>query len=368
MDISANDLIRDKMEEETLKLQYAKERRRKYIFILVCLILAILCSLWSIVVGTQEISFSDAYRLIIDHLNGRVFDISTDDGFNDHIIWEYRIPRTFTAIFAGAILALAGAVMQSVMKNPLADPYTTGVSSGAVFGVALTTTLGATMGIYLGRWGSIANSILFAMIPVAVIVVMSPFFRKSPSTLILSGVAISYLFSSLTSLLLVTTNAENLAGVYHWEIGHMAELGWDPVWVLLVVLIFGAAVLWPLANKLNLMSLDDKDAKALGLDGRRLRIACLVLLALMAACVIAFTGIIGFVGLVIPHIVRLILGSDNKFILPAAMAFGAFFLLFCDIISRSLDLGATIPIGVVTSFIGAPIFMLLIIMQKKAVW
>ncbi len=357
------------MEAEELRAEYAKQRTRKYIFILICVVLAVFCAFVSLGVGTRQLSFDQIWRLIELHLGGHQFEPKTQDWFDDNIIWQYRIPRTLLAVLAGATLAIAGTVMQSIMKNPLADPYTTGVSSGAVFGVAVATVLGFKTGSGgIGSFGTILNSIIFAMIPVIVIIVMSPYFRKSPSTLILSGVATSYLFSSLTSLLLVSTNEETLAEVYHWEVGKLSELGWEPVWVVLVVLIIGAGILWPMANKLNLMSLDDKDAKALGLDGKRLRIVCLTVLSFMAACVIAFTGIIGFVGLVIPHIVRIVLGSDNKFIIPAAMAFGAFFLLFCDIIARSVDVGASIPIGVVTSLIGAPIFMYLIVKQKKGVW
>jgi len=357
------------MDSEKLRSDYAKERTRKILFILACVAMAVVCAFVSVSVGTRNLDLDTIIRLIREHLNGTVFEPGTIDWFDDNIIWQYRLPRTFLALIAGAILAISGSVMQSVMKNPLADPYTTGISSGALFGVAVSVVLGFGAGnASVHSFGTMVNAILFSMIPVVVIIIMSPLFRKSPSTLILAGVATSYLFSSLTAILLVTTNAENLEQIYHWEVGNLAELGWTPVWVLLGVLIVGAGILWPMANKLNLMSLDDKDAKALGLDGSKLRIVCLVLLSLMVSCIICFTGIIGFVGLVIPHIVRLVLGSDNRFILPAAMAFGSFFLLFCDTLARAIDVGATIPIGVVTSLIGAPIFMLLIIRQKKGIW
>lgn len=354
------------MESEDLRIQYNRERRRKYLFIAVCVVLAVFITFISLAVGTRNLTIGDVVDIIVNHITG---NISPELEYDDRIIWEYRIPRALLAIIAGCILAISGTVMQSVMKNPLADPYTTGVSSGAVFGIAIAAVLGFRIADGLvGEYATVLNAVVFAMIPVVIMIIMSPFFRKSPSTLILAGVATSYLFSSLTALLLVSTSSENLAHVYHWEVGNLAELGWAPVYVLSVVLVIGAGILWPMANKLNLMSLDDKDAKALGLDGKNLRIVCLTVLSFMSACVIAFTGIIGFVGLVIPHIVRLVLGSDNKFIIPAAMAFGAFFLLLCDSIARWMDVGATIPIGVVTSFIGAPIFLYLIIRQKKGVW
>ena len=355
------------MDSEELLKEYSKGRRKKYAFIIICVILAVIVAWFSLVVGTRNLSMDDVVRIFINHINGNVLP---EDEFDDRIIWEYRVPRALLAIIAGCILALSGTVMQSVMKNPLADPYTTGVSSGAVFGMAVAAVLGFKIGsrTTFDDIGILLNAVLYAMVPVLMIILMSPYFRKSPSTLILAGVATSYLFSSLTAILMVTTSAETLAMVYHWEIGNLAELGWMPVYILSVLLLIGAGILWPMANKLNLMSLDDKDAKALGLDGKNLRILCLVVLSFITASVVAFTGIIGFVGLVIPHIVRLVLGSDNKFIIPAAMAFGAFFLLACDCISRMVDLSASIPIGVVTSFIGAPIFLFLIIKQKKSVW
>jgi iron complex transport system permease protein len=209
---------------------------------------------------------------------------------------------------------------------------------------------------------------LFSMIPITVIVIMAPFFRKSPASLILSGVAVSYLFNSLTSLLMVSTDSANLSLVYHWQVGTLSRTSWEMLPLSTAMTLIGLAILLPLAGKLNIMALDDKDAKSLGLDIEKLRILCLVVLALMTSVIISYVGIIGFVGLVIPHIVRIVLGADNKYLLPAAGAFGAVFLLGCDIISRAMDVGATIPVGVITSFIGAPIFLYLIIRQKKNIW
>ncbi len=132
--------------------------------------------------------------------------------------------------------------------------------------------------------------------------------------------------------------------------------------------LIGLVILLPLASKLNIMALDDKDAKSLGVDVERLRVLCLVVLGGMTAVVVSYVGIIGFVGLVIPHIIRILMGSDNKYLIPASAVFGAFFLLGCDIISRAIDIGATIPVGVITSAIGAPIFLYLIIRQKRSIW
>ena len=156
--------------------------------------------------------------------------------------------------------------------------------------------------------------------------------------------------------------------VYTWQIGTFSDLTWKVIPLPLFVTVLGAIILLPLANKLNMMSLDDKEAKSLGLNVDGLRIVCLMVLSLMVAVIISYVGVVGFVGLVIPHIIRLVIGSDNKYVLPAAAAFGALFLLSCDIVSRAIDVNATIPVGVVTSLVGAPIFLYLIIRQKSKMW
>ncbi len=352
---------------DNLKDDYKNYRWRKVVFILICIVLVFLMFFVSLGTGTLRLSFQQAMDYFFEHLNGVTFT-DEDDIYNDNIIWNYRVPRALFAIIAGVSLAVSGTVMQSVMKNPLADPYTTGVSSGALFGVAVAIVLGLSVdGTYHG-FGEVLNAILFSMIPITVIVIMAPFFRNSPASLILSGVAVSYLFNSFTSLLMVSTDSSTLAHIYQWQIGTLYDLSWDVVPLPFSMMLIGLVVLMPLAGRLNIMALDDKSAKSLGLDIEKLRILCLVLLALMTSVIISYVGIIGFVGLVIPHIIRIVLGADNKYLLPAAGAFGAVFLLGCDILGRSLDVSAVIPVGVVTSFIGAPLFLYIIIRQKRSMW
>lgn len=353
------------------KGEYHRYTFRRLIFIAIFAVLVIAMFFVSLSVGTRDLPISEVYRFFIDHLSRVTYDRSTDYQmwFDDNIIWNYRVPRAVFAIIAGAGLSVAGAAMQSVMKNPLADPYTTGISSGALLGVALAMVMGFVAGSGgIDGYGTALNAMIFSMIPVLMIYVLSPFLNRSPSTLILAGTAVSYLFSSLTSILLVSTNEETLSSVYHWQVGHMGDLTWDAVPLPFIVCLIGTILLMALSNKLNLMSLDDKDAKALGLDGEKLRLVCLIVLSFMAASIISFVGIIGFVGLIVPHMVRMIIGSDYRFVIPASVCFGAAFLLGCDVISRALDVSATIPVGVVTSLIGAPIFLYLIIRQKKGVW
>ena len=352
-----------------MKEAYSRYTFRKIIFILASLAAVILLFFVSLCIGTLDLSVVDVYDLFIKHVMGTTYEVDDPIWFKDHIVWEYRVPRALFAIIAGMSLSISGAVMQSVMKNPLADPYTTGVSSGAMFGIAVALVLGFTVtDSTYGGFGVVFNGIMFGLIPIVLIVIMAPYFRKSPATLILAGVAVSYLFNSITSILLVTTDAATLSYVYTKQIGSLTDIGWETIPFTVISTAIGLSILLPLAGKLNLMSLDDKVAKSMGLDIETLRLICLCLISVMAAIVISYVGIIGFVGLVIPHIVRLLLGSDNKYLIPASATFGAVFLLGCDIISRSINIDAVVPTGVVTSFIGAPLFMYLIIRNKRNIW
>lgn len=357
--------------KESMKDEYGRYTARRLLFISGFTVVAIALFFVSLAVGTRDLSISEVYGLFIEHLKGTTYDrlLDYDTWFDDNIVWNYRVPRAIFAIVAGAGLSVAGAAMQSVMKNPLADPYTTGISSGALLGVSIAMVLGFSAGgAGIDGYGTLINSMLFAMIPVMVIYVLAPFLNRSPATLILAGTAVSYLFSSLTTLLLVSTDSSTLSEVYHWQVGKFGDLSWDSIPFVLVTCVIGTSILMLLSNKLNLMSLEDKDAKALGLDSEKLRLVCLIILSFMAASIISFVGIIGFVGLIVPHMVRMLIGSDYRFVIPASVVFGGVFLLGCDIVSRAIDVSATIPVGVVTSLIGAPIFLYLIIRQKRGVW
>lgn len=356
--------------EVSFKEEYRRHVSFKIIVIAFFAILTIILFFVSITVGTRDLTIEQVYSLLFDHLSGVTYDIRTqyDLWFDDNIVWNYRLPRAIFAIIAGASLSVAGVAMQSVMKNPLADPYTTGISSGALLGVAISMILGFRAGSGgMDGFGTVLNSMIFSMVPVAMIYLLSPMMR-SPATLILAGTAVSYLFSSLTSILLVTTDTETLAHVYRWQVGSFTDLSWDAIPLVFVICVVGTSLLMLLSGKLNLMTMEDKDAKALGLDSEKLRLLCLLVLSFMAASIISYAGIIGFVGLVIPHMVRLAIGSDTRFVIPASLGIGAAFMLGCDIISRAVDVSASIPVGVVTSFIGSPIFLYLIIRQKRGMW
>ncbi|MDR0523068.1 MAG: iron ABC transporter permease [Candidatus Methanoplasma sp.] len=347
-----------------MKDGYRRYTKRKILFIAACLSVAAASVGLSVSVGGRTVEFLDVYSSIWGHIIGDRPAAGTSAWMDDFIIWNVRLPRAVFAAVAGAGLAVGGAVMQSVMKNPLADPYTTGISSGAMFGVAVGMVLGLTVAGGSGQYGLVMNAFLFALVPMAMITALSPLSNSSPATLILAGVAVSYLFNALTTLLLVTTDAETLAAVYRWQIGSLTDITWDSVPVMAGITIAGTVAISIASRKLNVLSLGDAQARALGLDVSGLRILCLLALSLMTASVVAYAGILGFIGLVSPHIVRMVIDADNRFVIPAAAAFGAAFLMASDILARAIsDIGA-VPAGVVVSFMGAPVFLYLIMRQR----
>lgn len=308
------------------------------------------------------ISILDSYEIIWNHIIGVQYEPRTLYWWADRYIWSTAIPHALGAILAGAGLAACGVLMQALMTNPLADPYSTGISSGACFGAVSAIIVGISFASVGGELGIVVNAFLGAMIPAVIIIILAEKIRMTPATLILLGTAISYFFNSLVTYMMITTDADTLKSAYMWQVGNLDGISWDSIWIMSAVTIIGSAFTLLVSKKLNVMSLGENSAISLGLDVRRFRTICLAIMAVMAAGIVSFTGILGFVGLVAPHIVRLLVGSDNKFVIPISMAFGAFLLIVADYVASEL---ATIPVGVVLSVIGSPLFFALIVFQSK---
>ena len=347
-----------------MKAQYQSHILRKILFIALCVVFVLIAIVVSINIGAYEISFADVYKTIIDHILGKEFEPYSKEWYDNEIVWNTRMPRISFAILAGIGLAISGATMQSIMKNPLAEPYTTGVSSGAYFGVAISMVLGFTMLPVLSG----AEAFIFALVPVAVILIILPRSNNSVATIILIGTALSYMFNAFTTLILVSTDADTLANVYRWQVGSFANVHWDDVYVVAAVVIIGTIIIYLLSNRLNIMMMGDQSAQSLGINVKTLRLACMVIMAIMVAAIVTFSGIIGFIGLICPHIVRLIIGSDNRFVIPAGCAFGAAFLLFADTLSKWLSGLDSVPVGAVCSLMGAPLFLMLLITNRRQIW
>ena len=277
-----------------------------------------------IVIAYMSVSYypyitpEEALRIIIGHITGVSFEVGGKDWWADRYIWKYAIPKILAAIIAGCGLAAAGSLMQSVMNNPLADPYSTGISSGACLGAVSAIIIGITFATD-GGFGIVVNAFIGAMVPAVIIIIIAKKIRLTPATLILAGTALSYLFNALTTYVMMLAEDEDLKTAYLWQIGNFDNVSWDAIPIMAAVTIFGSLFVFLMSRQLNIMSLGDHSAKSLGVDVERFRLICLIIMAIMTAGIVAFTGILGFIGLVSPHIVRLVVGSDNRFVLPIAM-------------------------------------------------
>ncbi len=353
--------------EDSLAEGYISSARHKLLILIILIVATILISIFSMTVNGRHLSFFEVIDVIVKHINGATYEIYTKEWFDDTFIWGNSLPRMIFTIIAAIGLAIAGASMQSLMNNPLADPYTVGVSSGACLGLAVSIIIGLSVN-YGDSMTIIMLSFLFALVPMVAIVFFAPKTRSSPSTLILAGVAISYLFNSLNTFLLATVDSETLSVIYMWQTGTLSSASWDVLPVVLLFVSAGSIVVMYLSRQLNLLALGDASASSLGVDPDNLRIICLVAIAFIVGAIVGCAGIIGFVGLVTPHIVRMLIGSDNRFVIPAASCLAMIMMLLADMGCRAITSYDNIPIGAALSLIGAPIFLYLIIRKNSYVW
>jgi ABC-type Fe3+-siderophore transport system permease subunit len=346
------------------KQDYYRTIHKKWLFILVCSLLMLVALVFSLSIGMYNLDFVECYRILIDHLTGNITDIYADD-----IVVNTRLPIGVFAIIVGAVLALGGAVMQSMLRNPLADPYTMGVSSGALLGASIAIVLGnGVMPFFNDSWIRIIMAFGFSLIPVAVILIFS--FKRSVTAtkIILIGIAMMYIFSAVVQLLMITASEETLAEIYSWRVGTLALTTWETIPIPLGISLVCGAVLMYHHRRINVMMAGSKSAHSMGVDPEKTILVEITLVSLMTAAVVCFTGTIGFVGLVGPHIARLFIGSESKHLLPASAVIGGLFLLLANCIARvSGEYG--LPVGVISAIIGCPLFIFILVkMRRKSAW
>jgi iron complex transport system permease protein len=277
------------------------------------------------------------------------------------------MPRVVMGVVAGAGLAICGAAMQSTLMNPLADPYTTGVSSGASFGATLAIVLGVSVA-GTGSSVIVLNAFIFSLIPTAIIVMFARMKASSPTVMIMAGIAVMYIFNACTTVMMLMADPNDLQAVYEWQVGSLGRLGWEGVPIMFGVTVAGVVIVQFLSKKLNVLAAGDDMANSLGVSANNLRTIIMIVVALMAAAIVSFTGLIGFVGLVVPHVVRLFVGADNRYLIPASATFGAALLIVADLVGRVVIAPAVLQVGVITAFLGGPMFLYLILRKKSKLW
>ncbi|WBB78166.1 iron ABC transporter permease [Micromonospora sp. WMMD882] len=332
--------------------------RRRYPLVLTAgVTLLVVATVGSVLVGSVWIPPARVAGVVADHLLPGVTG-SPADAVQDRIVWQYRLPRAGLAILAGAGLAVVGAVLQAVVRNPLADPFLLGASSGASFGAVLVIVSGAALG-GLGLSAAAFLGALAAMVLVYVLARAGG--RLTPGRLILAGVALAYLFQAGYSFLLQKADAARAAqSALFWLLGSLAGARWHNLGLPALALVVGLTALLLRWRALNAVSAGEEVAVSLGVAAHRLRAEVFVLTSLLTGVLVAVTGAIAFVGLIVPHVARMLVGADHRRVLPVAALLGAGFLQAVDITARLLDAPQELPLSVVTAVFGVPFFLWLL--------
>ncbi|WP_258130984.1 iron ABC transporter permease [Microbacterium sp. MYb66] len=320
-------------------------------------VLAVLVLVLSAATGPVAVSPLDAAKIVVGHLISGMPWMSdgTLTPLQDQAVWQFRVPRSLLAALSGAGLALAGAMMQAVVRNPLAEPYILGVSSGASVGAVLVIVSGGATFLGLTMSGAAFVGAMVACILVAMLARIRG--ELSPTRMILAGVALGALLSAVTSYLTLTTDAQNVVSVMFFLLGSVSAADMSSLLIPAVALAIACTAVCGLSRLMNALLAGDESAMAVGVRTTRLRGLLLVLASLLTGAIVAVSGGIGFVGLVVPHMARLLVGSDHRRMLPITVLGGALFLMVADLLARTVAMPTEIPLGILTAFVGAPFFL-----------
>lgn len=343
---------------------YRQYIARKWLCLAGALALLILAALWSVSAGSAGLTVTDILQALVHKGESK----------NSTILWNVRLPRVCTAIVIGMGLAVTGCVMQNVLRNPMASASTLGVSQGACFGAAVAIVF-LDGGIQVGN--TVANFsvtniptvslMAFAggMVTTIVILALSKGRRTTPAVMVLSGTALSSVFSGMTTLIQYFADDVQTASLVYWTFGSLNKANWQQIGIMAVTVLMGFLYFYYHRQHYNAMEAGTATAKSLGVPVDRLVLVSMILCALMASVSVAFAGSIGFIGLIAPHIMRKFLGNDYRFLLPGSALGGAVLLLLADVASRSILPPVVLPIGALTSFLGAPLFLYLCLKGGK---
>lgn len=340
--------------DDALEAAVARSFRLPVLALVVSVGVLLVAFVASAVQGAASLPVEGVIRSLLDHLPGVALTPTLTE-VEDAVLWQIRLPRTVLGMLVGAALAMAGAGYQGVFRNPLADPYLLGVSAGAGLGAVLAIGFGLDL-----AWGPFstvaAAAFLGALLAVAGSALVARGTFDDPATLLLSGVAIAALFSAGQTFLLQRLDYTRAREVLSWLFGKLATDGWEPVTLLAPYVVLCGLVLTAHARHLDVLRVGDDEARSLGLSPARSRLVVITTSTLVIAAAVSVSGSIAFVGLVVPHIVRLLVSHSYRVIVPISAIVGGAFLSFVDIGARTLVAPAELPVGVITAFVGAPFF------------
>jgi iron complex transport system permease protein len=344
-----------------------KKRIYKYFLILAFIVLAFVITISS-TMGVADISFIDSLRIMVSRipLLGSLIDSESIRQSHYYIVSNVRLPRILLSALIGVGLSIVGSTFQSMFRNPMADPYVLGISSGA--------SAGATIAIVFGLGGIVGGlsiitlfAFLGAILTVVIVYNIARVGTRVTSLgLILAGIAVGLFLSSMVSLLMFF-NRDDIEKIVMWIMGSVSAATWNRVGILAPVVILGSVIIMAYARDLNAMSIGDETAKSLGIEVEKVKKILLTVSSLIVASCVSTSGVIGFVGLIVPHTIRLIVGSDQRAVLPFSAVTGAIFMVVCDTLARNLIPPSEIPVGTITSLFGAPFFIFMLYKNKKKV-
>ncbi|MCR3921468.1 MAG: iron chelate uptake ABC transporter family permease subunit [Firmicutes bacterium] len=341
------------------------KREHKFLLYLSLFSVLVVSVVMATAIGAVAVPPGETFRVIFSRLTG-LFDSSDIPRTTTAIIWNLRLPRVLLAALIGASLASAGVTFQGLLRNPLADPFTIGVSSGAATGATLAMLLRqlyqlnfpqmiplfAFVGAFLAMFFVYNLARIGGQVPVV--------------TLLLAGVVVSSFLSAVISLLMVLSG-ESMQGIFFWLSGGLMMRSWTEIWFVLPYLLLGFAILYAYARDLNVLLMGEEAALSLGVNVEVTKKILLVVASLVTAAAVSVSGMIGFVGLIIPHAVRIVTGSDHRILLPSSALVGASFLVWADVVARTAMAPKEIPVGIITAFVGAPFFIYLLRKKKSEI-
>lgn len=317
----------------------------------------------AITIGSANIGFFEAYQILIGHLIPGTFPGM--DPIHVNIVMGIRAPRILMGLFVGMMLAIGGCIIQSVLRNPLATPYTLGVSSSASFGAALAIAFGISLSSNTA--GIIFSAFLFSMVPIGVILLASQRRGITPVTMVLCGVAISQIFVACNTILQYFSSSDTAKEIVFWSVGSLNTASmWMVPYVAVVALLFSLAALY-LSKDLNIMKMGDDTAQSLGINVNRTRVFAVVISCVSTAVAVSFTGAIGFICLIAPHLCRIVMGGDLRYLIPASGFAGAIILILADTVGRTIISPIVLPVGAVTALIGGPLLVYMLIRKRSSI-
>ncbi|WP_445736888.1 FecCD family ABC transporter permease [Mariniflexile sp.] len=336
----------------------------RYSFLGLILIL-FLCFLTNISLGSVYIPFKDVFNSLIGS--------ATEQETWQHIIQNYRLPKALTAILVGSGLGISGLLMQTLFRNPLAGPFVLGISSGASLGVALiilgsSVFGGVFMSLLISKWSIVIAASLGSFLVLLAVLMVSIKVRDTMAILII-GLMFASITSAIVSVLSYFGSAQQLQQYIFWGFGSLGNLSWDELFIFFIIYCLGIIVSLASVKSLNTLLLGENYAKSLGLNIKRSRLAIIISTSLLAGTITAFAGPIAFIGLAIPHLTRQVFNTSNhKILLPAVFLFGAIVMLICDSIAQIPNSDYTLPINAITSLVGAPVVIWLLVRKRKMVF